>query len=117
MKTSLHNSVWISAPGNEAPALAKAFSVSDGQPLSATLRIAAPGFYEAWLDGSRVGDAVLDPAPTDYTKRVYFREWAGWDVEKEADAPDAEHPDKYHRVDDTPRKRALLDGFSVKSIQ
>ena len=33
MKTSLHNSVWISAPGNEAPALAKAFSVSDGQPL------------------------------------------------------------------------------------
>lgn len=40
-----------------------------------------------------------------------FREWAGWSVEHEADDPDAEHPDKYHRVTDSARKRALLDGF------
>lgn len=66
---------WIAAPGCEAPAFARVFDVG-ATGCKAVLRIAAPGFYEAWLDGSRVGDAVLDPAPTDYTKRVYFREYA-----------------------------------------
>ena len=68
------NASWIAAPGNGSPALAKTFRIPDGAAGRAVLRIAAPGFYEAWLDGRRVGDAVLDPAPTDYTKRVYFRE-------------------------------------------
>ena len=66
---------WIGSPGNEATAFSKRFAVSGDAPIGAVLRITAPGFYEAWLDGSRVGDAVLDPAPTDYTKRIYFREY------------------------------------------
>ena len=66
---------WIGAPGNETPALAKRFSIRGDAVVRAVLRIAAPGFSEAWLDGCRVGDAVLDPAPTDYTKRVYYREY------------------------------------------
>ena len=65
---------WIDAPGCEGIALAKSFSVPEPG-AGAVLRIAAPGFYEAWLDGKRVGDAVLDPAPSDFTKRVYFREY------------------------------------------
>lgn len=68
------SAVWIVAPKCESSALEKDFIVT-GKVESASLRIAAPGFYEASLDGRRIGDAVLDPAPTDYTKRVYFREY------------------------------------------
>ncbi len=68
------NAMWIGAPGNASPALGRDFIVAEDVPR-AILRIAAPGFYEAWLDGCRVGDAVLDPAPTDYTRRIYFREY------------------------------------------
>ena len=48
---------WIGAPGNETPALAKRFSIRGDAVVRAVLRIAAPGFSEAWLDGCRVGDA------------------------------------------------------------
>lgn len=66
--------VWIVTPKCESSSLSKDFIVT-GKVESASLRVAAPGFYEASLDGRRIGDAVLDPAPTDYTKRVYFREY------------------------------------------
>ena len=42
------------------------------RPRRATLFVTAPGFYEASLNGRRVGDRVLDPSPTDFTKRVYY---------------------------------------------
>jgi alpha-L-rhamnosidase len=38
--------------------------------IGATLDICGLGYYEAWLNGRRVGDHVLDPAQTDYTVRV-----------------------------------------------
>ena len=38
----------------------------------ATLHICGLGLYEAYLDGKRVGDAVLTPAPTDYTKSIIY---------------------------------------------
>ena len=66
----------------------------------------APG-ADQWI---RDAIAVFEEYGWDWTYHA-FREWAGWSVEHEADDPDAEHPDKYHRVDDSPRKRALLDGF------
>lgn len=38
----------------------------------AVMHLAAPGFGEVWLNGVRVGDRVLDPAPTDFAKTVLY---------------------------------------------
>ncbi|MCQ2221681.1 MAG: alpha-L-rhamnosidase N-terminal domain-containing protein, partial [Prevotella sp.] len=38
----------------------------------ATLHICGLGLYEAYLDGNKIGDDVLTPAPTDYTKSVIY---------------------------------------------
>ena len=62
-----------------SPAFEKVFSVS--KPLrSATLHITGVGFYEASLNGKRVGRKVLDPAPTRYDKRVLY---STYDLTKE----------------------------------
>ena len=66
----------------------------------------APG-ADQWI---RDAISVFEEYGWDWTYHA-FREWAGWSVEHEADNPDAEHPDKYHRVTDSARKRALLEGF------
>ncbi len=69
----------------------------------------APG-ADQWI---RDAISVFEEYGWDWTYHA-FREWAGWSVEHEADNPDAEHPDKYHRVTDSARKRALLEGFYAK---
>lgn len=38
----------------------------------ATLHICGLGLYEAYINGSRIGDGVLTPAPTDYRKTVFY---------------------------------------------
>lgn len=38
----------------------------------ATLHIAGLGFYEAYLNGQRIGTQVLAPAPTDYRRSVIY---------------------------------------------
>jgi aryl-phospho-beta-D-glucosidase BglC (GH1 family) len=67
----------------------------------------APG-ADQWI---RDAISVFEEYGWDWTYHA-FREWAGWSVEHEADNPDAEHPDKYHRVTDSARKRVLLEGFA-----
>ncbi|MGI5868552.1 MAG: family 78 glycoside hydrolase catalytic domain [Kiritimatiellia bacterium] len=54
-----------------APAFEKAFDVRPGL-QRATLFITGLGFYEAFLGGRRVGNKVLDPAPTAYDKTVLY---------------------------------------------
>ena len=44
---------------------------------SATLYITAAGYYKATINGDEVGKNALDPAWTDYKKRIYF---ASYDV-------------------------------------
>ena len=63
---------WIGAPGNPSPAFEKRFAVT-GTVVRAELRICGLGFYEASVNGRRVGEAVLEPAPSVYDRRVYFR--------------------------------------------
>jgi alpha-L-rhamnosidase len=53
------------------PLLARGFEV-DGRVRSARLYAAGLGVYEASLNGRRVGDAVLEPANTDYRRRVPY---------------------------------------------
>ncbi len=44
----------------------------DAPPEQATLYLCGLGFYEAYLNGQRVGDAELAPALTDYRKRAFY---------------------------------------------
>ena len=54
-----------------SPAFEKRFAVS-GKVARATLHVTGVGFYEARLNGLKVGDKVLDPSPTEYRKRVLY---------------------------------------------
>jgi alpha-L-rhamnosidase len=41
-------------------------------PVRATAYVSGLGYYELYLNGKKVGDHVLDPGFTDYTKRVFY---------------------------------------------
>lgn len=49
----------------------KAFRAT-GPVERATLSISGLGFYDLYINGRRIGDQVLAPIPTDYTKRVLY---------------------------------------------
>ena len=56
---------------NASPAFAKTFDVA--KPVaSATLHVTGVGFYEASLNGAKIGKKVLDPSPTAFDKRVLY---------------------------------------------
>lgn len=54
-----------------APLFRKSF-VLDRKPAEARLYITGLGYYEARINGGRVGDFVLDPGWTDYRDRILF---------------------------------------------
>jgi len=66
---------WIGGrdtdPDAGAPAFVRRFSV-DGPVRRATLHVCGLGFYEATLNGRRIGDRRLDPPYTAYSKRVLY---------------------------------------------
>jgi len=82
----LGNARWL-GDGQEQPVLDSLHYEDDPSPLfrkeftagdeieSATLYITAAGYYKATLNGIRVGDHLLDPAWTDYGKRIYYSEY------------------------------------------
>ena len=57
-----------------APLFRKEFKLQD-EILKAKLFITAAGYYQATINGTPVGDHLLDPAWTDYTKRIYYSEY------------------------------------------
>ena len=57
-----------------APLFRKEIDVS-GQLESATLLITAAGYYRATINGQRIGQNRLDPAWTDFSKRIYYSEY------------------------------------------
>lgn len=63
---------WISSGSViPTPCFVKRFTAR-AKPVTATLHITGLGYYEAMLNGLRIGTKVLDPAPTDYTKTVLY---------------------------------------------
>ncbi len=58
-----------------APMFRKEFSVQ-AEIDSAILYITAAGYYKASINGDTIGNHVLDPAWTDYSKRIYFSRFA-----------------------------------------
>jgi alpha-L-rhamnosidase len=76
------DAVWLGRPKPSRPAtfgthasaplLRRTFQLR--QPVrSATLRFAAFGYGEAEINGRRVGDAVLDPPPSQFNRTVFSR--------------------------------------------
>ncbi|MGL4943085.1 MAG: family 78 glycoside hydrolase catalytic domain [Thermoguttaceae bacterium] len=56
-----------------SPAFGKTFDVAKTKKVkTATLHITGVGFYEASLNGTKIGNKVLDPAQTRYDKRVLY---------------------------------------------
>ncbi|SFF25508.1 alpha-L-rhamnosidase [Actinacidiphila alni] len=61
----------VSLPPAPAPLLRRDFTVT--KPVrQARLYAAGVGYHELEINGRKVGDSVLDPAPTDYDKRVLY---------------------------------------------
>ena len=66
------NGAWVGAdPAVSAPLLRKAFLAAD--PIKrARVYVCGLGWYELYINGRKVGDHVLDPAPTDYDRRALY---------------------------------------------
>lgn len=75
----LHSSDWLSGwigyvPGMPGRVLYfKGTQASDKEVAKARAYISGLGFYELHINGKKVGDCVLDPAQSTYSKRVYYR--------------------------------------------
>lgn len=59
---------------NPSPLFRKEFK-TDKTIENATLFITAAGYYHASINGARIGKNVLDPAWTDFSKRIYYTEY------------------------------------------
>ncbi|WP_434036673.1 family 78 glycoside hydrolase catalytic domain [Formosa sp. 4Alg 33] len=57
-----------------APIFRKEFNSKDNI-KKATLYITAAGYYEATINGERIGKNILDPAWTDFSKRIFVSEY------------------------------------------
>ncbi|MCK4853063.1 MAG: alpha-L-rhamnosidase N-terminal domain-containing protein, partial [Bacteroidales bacterium] len=57
-----------------SPLFRKEFSVKNDI-QSATLYITAAGYYKVFINGEDIGKNYLDPAWTDYGKRIYYTEY------------------------------------------
>ncbi len=78
--------IWI-GDNKQQPAVDSLFYENDPSPIfrkefnlenaikSAHLYITAAGYYEASINGKRVGENRLDPAWTDFSKRIYYSEY------------------------------------------
>lgn len=68
-------SVWVGFPGAWSGA-ARYFQIrftAPAQVAKSRLYFSGLGWSEVFVNGKRLGDAVLDPAPTDYSKSVLYR--------------------------------------------
>jgi len=80
--TLLKGALWITGrseipatdslfyPDHPAPLLRTGFNIH-GDFRKAEMWITAAGYYETWLNGNRMGDQQLDPAWTNFSKRIY----------------------------------------------
>ena len=81
-----NNALWIN-DGQELPANDSLFYLNHPSPIfrkefktnsaieDASLSITAAGYYQASINGERIGKNVLDPAWTDFSKRIYYSEY------------------------------------------
>ncbi|WP_147676357.1 alpha-L-rhamnosidase [Algibacter pacificus] len=67
---------WVTynyTPEDPLPIFRKTFKTDPSNQVAfARLYISAPGFYEAYINGNKIGDNVLDPAQTNYDDYVFY---------------------------------------------
>jgi len=68
-------------PGTPSPMVRKTFLI-DSDAKSAMVYVSALGLYELHINGEKVGDHVLAPEWTDYTKRVQYQAYDVTDMLK-----------------------------------
>lgn len=90
------NVLWI-GDGKELPTSDSLFYLNRPSPLfrkefkadnkieHAKLSITAAGYYKATINGERIGKNVLDPAWTDFSKRIYYAEYDVTSLIKDGD--------------------------------
>jgi alpha-L-rhamnosidase len=94
-ETSLDGETWAPAapavgslpqawPPTPAMQLRKAFAARGGV-VRARLYATALGAYEAFLNGARIGDALLAPESTDFRRRVLYRVYDVTDLVRDGD--------------------------------
>lgn len=74
LNNALWKARWITSPDeitDASPLFRKSFPVKK-KIKNAVAYVTAAGFYELYLNGSKVGDHVLDPGITDYRKTVLY---------------------------------------------
>lgn len=64
--------IGSSRPSPPARYLRKSFEISNKEIVRATAYISGLGYYELYINGTKIGDHVLDPVLTDYDKRVPY---------------------------------------------
>ena len=66
---------WIGAvamtPSVASPLVRREFDI-DGEVVRGRVYVSGLGYYELFVNGSRIGDSVLDPAWTDYRSRALY---------------------------------------------
>jgi len=62
---------WIAYESTTAPFFRKEFDIN-GSLKDARVYISGLGFYELSINGSKIGDHVLDPGQTDYEQRTFY---------------------------------------------
>lgn len=73
----IEDSIWITPPGDYGDAAAEFIKriTPAGGVSSAKLTITATGVYEARIDSKRVGDFILAPGCTVYSKRLQYQKY------------------------------------------
>ena len=70
------NALWLSYSYQSdaaLPVFKKVLNLSNSRQIDfARLYIAAPGYYEAFLNGNKIGKNVLDPGQTNYEDYTYY---------------------------------------------
>jgi alpha-L-rhamnosidase len=72
MSDSAPQQNWIGSHQKSSAPYFRHIFQREGKLKSASLAISGLGYHEAWMNGHRVGDHVLDPAQTDYEHRVLY---------------------------------------------
>lgn len=65
------NAKWIGNNCNEAPLFRKELKITK-KVVNARVFISGLGYYELSINGSKIGDHVLDPGQTDYEQRTFY---------------------------------------------
>lgn len=75
LKPSDWQALWIGCPASWSGRILyfrRAFSLLEGRVKKARVYVSGLGYYVLYINGQKVGDHVLDPGASDYSKRILY---------------------------------------------